>query len=332
MRRVAIFGGTGLLGQHTARALVGKGYDVTLIARNRPENLLAGLEAVQWMQMDAWGTDRDELTEKLQGHDGVVYALGPDDRVIHAKPADAYFQTMLVDQTERILQSCKAAGIKKACVCGSYFSTWDRMHPELGFSSRHVYVKARNDQARRAIECGGGQEEGGMDVSILEIPYVFGTVPGQIPMWRDWLFERLRKMPVIFYPKGGSSVVTAEQVGQAAAGVINRGVHGKCYPLADLHLTWRALLQLILPEMGKAPQVFTVPRGLAEPIAKKMGRQIAAQGKESGIDPAYLMQDIMYREIFVRAESSLEELSVPRGGVEDAIRETVRRAYEKPKR
>lgn len=325
--KVLTLGGTGLLGQYTARALLAAGHEPLLVARRRPVKLLDGLADVPVIKLDVDAADDATLREALGSADALVYALGPDDREIHKAPAAAYFKRYLVDRTSRVAQLARQAGIQRMVICGSYFSAWSRMHPEQQMPERHSYVHSRVEQARQAIEHGGGQSVGGMDVCVLEIPYVFGAVPNQVPFWKEWLFDRLLRMPVIVYPRGGSSVVTAHQVGQAAAAAALVGRHEARYPLADLQLDWASLLKLILPELGRVPRVFTVPRILAEPAAYKMGWDLARAGKQAGVDPKRLMRDIMYREIFVDPVAARLELGLPSGGVPLAIAETVRACY-----
>lgn len=325
--KTLILGGTGLLGQHAAVALLERGHEPTLVGTGHDVELLPGLGAVPRVRLDAFASPEALLRSVFEGHEALIYALGPDDREPRPAPAASFFQRMLVEQTERILTAAREAGVTRAAVCGSYFATWERMHAGTGFADRHPYVRARVDQTRRAVAAGGGQAGGGVDVCVLAIPYVFGVVPGREPMWKEWLYDRLRAMPVVFYPTGGSSVVTAAQVGEALAGAIEAGAHGGRYPLADEQLTWASLLGLILPRLGKSPRVVGVPRLLAEPTARSLGRDLARRGMESGVAPAFLMRDIMYAEMFVDPAESQRVLGYRPGGVEAAIAASVAASY-----
>ncbi len=44
-----------------------------------------------------------------------------------------------------------------------------------------------------------------MAVCTLELPYIFGVMPEttRVPLWKDVLFERLRKMNPVMFTKGG---------------------------------------------------------------------------------------------------------------------------------
>ena len=208
-------------------------------------------------------------------------------------------------------------------VLGSYFTAWERMHPDAGFASRHPYVTARVDQSNRAIAAGG---EFGAEVCVLEIPYVFGTIRGEGKRWKEMLFDRLRH-PIVFFPTGGTSVVTSVQVGQAVAGALERGEHGGRYPLNDIDLTWRELLSHALEAMGRRPPIVGVPAWMAEFAARSMGRSLEGRGLTSGLDPRYLIRDIMVQHMYVDATESRDVLRYRPGGVPQAIRAVVREAY-----
>lgn len=145
-------------------------------------------------------------------------------------------------------------------------------------------------------------------------------------MWKEWVFERVRSSPVVMYPGGGTSAVTATQVGEAVAGAVERGAGGTAYPLSDEDLTWRAMLTTVVGAMGRRSPVVTVPWWMGEPEAWRMGRALT-KGKDSGVSPRWLMRDIMRQHMYVDASRSLAELGWTRGGVHAAITQTVHDSY-----
>ncbi len=321
---ILIVGGTGLLGQHSAVAALARDHHVRLLARHATQDVLPELADVPCTVADAGALSQEEWVRLLHGIDVVVYALGPDDRTMHPAPVSEFYARELVDRTEAVVAAARIAGVTRVVVLGSYFTTWARSHPD--FAARHPYVTARLDQARRAIAAGGGGGDG-TQVCVVEIPYVFGVVPGRVPMWKEWVFDRVRAMPIVFYPRGGSSAVTARQVGDVVAAACERGRHGQPYPVSDIDLSWPQMLRTILDAMGRRRPVVTIPRWLAEPTAWSMGRALARRGLESGIDPRWLMRDLMYTEMYVDASLTESELGFQRGGVTDAIVETVAASY-----
>lgn len=281
------------------------------------------LGIVEHRILDAYSADERTMTRAFNGCEALVYALGPDDRdEVTGDPAE-YFQTRLVETTERAVRAACRAGVNRVVVLGSYFATWERMHPDLGFAARHPYIAARVAQSERAVAAG---QEFGATVSVLEIPYVFGTIRGEGKRWRSMLFDRVDG-PVVFFPTGGTSAVTSVQVGQAVAGAIERGEHGARYPLNDIDLTWRELISHVQEALGRRAPIIGVPAWVAEFGARAMGRSLKAKGLTSGIDPKYVIRDIMMQHLYVDASRSREVLRYRPGGVPQAIWAVVREAY-----
>ena len=123
-KRIFIVGGAGFLGYHTSLELVKRGLEVTCLALP-DEAVDDSLSAkVNLVRADIDQLDDQKLAEILSDHDAIVYAAGPDDRV-ELKPgvnATDFFQTQLVDRTERVLRVAKEQGVKKALIYSSYFS------------------------------------------------------------------------------------------------------------------------------------------------------------------------------------------------------------------
>ncbi|MBL0087747.1 MAG: hypothetical protein IPP44_14070 [Ideonella sp.] len=75
-------------------------------------------------------------------------------------------------------------------------------------------------------------------------------MPQRVPLWKKLLFDPLRRMPVILYPDGGSAMTTAEHVGQAIAGAVERGGDGERHPIGDENLTWDEMPHTMLDALG----------------------------------------------------------------------------------
>ena len=100
----------------------------------------------------------------------------------------------------------------------------------------------------------------GFDVAVLELPYIFGTQPGRKPVW-VFLVENVMSMKsVTMYPRGGSTMVTVKQVGQALAGAIERNRGGSCYPIGYYNMTWKEMLGIVHKHLGcPGKKVLTIP-------------------------------------------------------------------------
>ncbi|MFO7612531.1 MAG: NAD(P)H-binding protein [Clostridia bacterium] len=318
--KTLIIGGTGLLGYHAILELLKRGHTAAAVAIPDavPGDWFPPEASVAYG--DVFAMNPTELKELFRGYDAMVYAVGPDDRVTPKAPAHEFFHERLVEACARVVSAAREAGVRKCVVLNSYFAYFDRIWPEAGLAEHHPYIRCRVEQAERVI-CEG---MGAMDVCVLELPYIFGTMPGRIPLWKDILIEYLRKSPVVFFPRGGTGMLSAKSVAEAIAGALENGVHGKRYLIGDENMEWKRLLGIMLDEMGEKKKIVYIPEFAASLQGLKMKREHRAKGLESGLDPAHLFRDIQCRYLYIDAGESKVELGYDGGGLEDAIRETVR--------
>lgn len=160
----------------------------------------------------------EELVSLFVGKNVLVFAAGVDDRVTPRKPAYPYFKKHNVDSVKRVFTLARQAGVKRGVVLGSYFAYFERIWPELKLAEKHPYIRSRVEQTRAAFEA--GQEE--MSISVLELPYIFGSIPGRIPLWKP-LLDYAFSPNLLFYPAGGTTCVTVHQVARAICGAVEKG-------------------------------------------------------------------------------------------------------------
>lgn len=326
--KVLILGGTGMLGYPAALEFLKRGYQVEATARRYASMSPEFDSQVKLHLVDLSAAFEAELNTLMLGVDYLVYALGPDDRETPLAPADGFFKRELVDRTERVFQAARRAGVKRAVLLGSYFCTFNRLHPEWKLEEHHPYVRARVQQARKAVASGEGWGDHlHMDVMTLEIPYVFGSTPGRVPFWKAVFFERLRRMPLVMYPRGGTVTTTTRQMGEAIVGAAERGEHGANYPIGDLNMSWNEMIRIVLDTLGDRRAVHHAPMFLAQRAMQSELKALSAEGKESGMNPLHLMQDIMYRELYLDCWNTQDLLGYAPGGVPEALRDTVRASY-----
>lgn len=283
MQHVLVIGATGLLGFHTVSELVLRGYTVTGVAR--PE---AGADrlfpaSVDLVLKDVNDMSDGELANLLVGKDAIVYAAGTDDRVVPDSPAAHFFYEVNVRPVQRAVRVARAAGVKRFVLFGSHTVEWGEVWPELGFRTRNGYPRTRLVQEEIAVLEG----EGAMTVSVLRLPYVFGTLPGRTSIWQVFVDRVAEQQGDVVVQGGSTSSVTVRQVGQAAVGAIERAVHGGRYAINGYDLSYAELHRVICAELGRDPDdVIVAP---LEPQLASMERYdgaTASMGREHGIHMA----------------------------------------------
>ena len=322
-KSVIIIGGTGLLGYHAGLELLRRGYKVTALA-------IPDIELKEWfpeqitvIYSDLYSIGNDELSEYLDGFDCLVYAMGPDDRIVPDAPADAFFKEKLVQTSARIFEAARQAGIRSAVLLGSYFSYFHRKWPQLKLDKKHPYIRARIQQAKEVLAASGSE----MKTMILELPYIFGTMPERIPLWKEVFFERLLKMNPVFYPDGGSSMICVENVAEAIAGALANGKAGTRYPIGDMDIRWKEMFSIMFSAIGVKRRFIHIPYWLAAPAGKVMMRRNRKIGKESGLHLGHVFKDIISRDLFLRSVHSANLLGYGSGDVRAAIAKTAKACY-----
>jgi len=320
---VSIVGGTGLLGYHAALECLRRGHAVQCIA-------VPDIELGDWFparirrhDADVFRLPKRELIRLFEGVDAMVYAVGPDDRVIPKAPAYDFFHERLVQACGRVVAAAREAGVRRCTVLGSYFTHFDRQFPDRRLAAHHPYIRCRAEQAERVFREGGGT----MTVNVLELPYIFGAMPGREPLWKRVLLDRLLRMPVIVYPRGGSAMIAASHVAEAIAGAVERGRDGTCYPVGDENLSWDEMIAAMLGALGLERRVVHLPAFAGAWLGRIVRLAQARRGRESGLEPERLFTDVMTDRLYLDPGPSARALGHGRGGVREAIAETVRACY-----
>ena len=318
--KVFMIGGTGLLGSEAARVLIERGHEVTSIALPPlPEGAVLPpemkIEYGNFLEMsDA------ELRDYLSGCEGFIFAAGVDERVEGPAPIYDLYKKYNIDPVVRLLKLAKECGVKHVSICGSYFSHFARTMPELELTKWHPYIRSRIDQEAAAMAFA----DGNFSVGVLELPYIFGVQPGRKPVWM-FIAEQIKKSKgKVMYPRGGSTIITARQAGQALAGALEHTEGGKCWPIGYYNLTWREMLAIMCRHMGCPDKgVATIPDWMFTLGCRSIMKKQKKQGIQGGL---YLskLADIQCSELFIDKSLGCEPLGVEPDDIDAAIGDSMR--------
>lgn len=316
-------GGTGFIGYHTVHELKQRGHQLKVVARQRPDPKLWPFE-VDFAQANLEECSEKELSDLLTGQEALVYNLGADDRGIHTAPAYPFFYQANVTLPTRIFKLASQLGLRCGVVCGSYFTYFDRLWPEQKLALYHPYIRSRKEQQTAVIGAAGPN----MVVSVLELPYIFGAAPGRKPVWTP-LLKYLKAWPVVFYTKGGTTMVGVEQVAQAIGGALENVSESGAFAVGEVNMSWAEMFERLAGIMGKRTRVITLPRFVSGSATRGLKLYYNWRGQERGLDPLkYLEFQSSYsyiREADLQATRA--RLKVGPGNINESFERTVKAAF-----
>ena len=251
VNKIFVLGGAGFLGYHTIKEAVARNYAVrTVDVVALPDDLKFNEESnVEFIVQNFFALSDAEIVEMIRGCDSFVYAGGVDDRIVPKKPARKFFYDTNVLPTARIARLAKEAGVRNFVLFGSYTSEFAENNDDLRAHNYQAepYVETRLLQEKAAMYAG----EGAMNVSVLRLPYIFGTMPGKVPMTSMYV-DMLRDQKFMPVTTGGFATIIVNQVGQAAISAIENGEHRKTYAVATGYMSYEDFYKKILNELGQS--------------------------------------------------------------------------------
>lgn len=320
--KVFMIGGTGLLGCEAARIFLERGHEVKSVALPPLPEGAPIPEAMELEFCNIYEKSDEEIKAMLEGYDCFVFAAGIDERVEFPAPVyDAYYKYNIAP-LKRILPICKEVGMKNAVILGSYFSYLAKQRPEMKLTEKHPYIRSRIDQEEAAFSFA----DENFDVSVLELPYIFGTQPGRKPVWVI-LIEQIKmmdKLPCTMYPGGGTAMLTVRQVGQVIVGAAEKSKGAKAWPISMYNQAWKEFLKIVYAArgMGNNRKIISIPPWMMRMGLGGVKKEYAAKGIESGLDVDGLA-DIMDINLFIDRKYAVE-LGATEDDINAAITDSIK--------
>jgi nucleoside-diphosphate-sugar epimerase len=266
----------------------------------------------------------DEIRGYLKGCDAFVFATGIDERVDGPSPVYEFYNKYNFHPLEKFLRIAMECRVKHAAICGSYFSYFAKQWPEKELTRWHPYIRSRIDQEKMAMSYADDK----FSVAVLELPYIFGAQPGREPVW-TLIVKVVRDMPLAtFFPKGGTTMVTVKQVGQALAGALENTKGGQCWPIGYYNMKWKELYGIVHKYMGyKGRKVITIPTWMLNMGIKSMEKKLRKPGAEGGL---YMpkFSDIQCADTFIDKSQGCVPLGVQDDDIDAAIGESIKLAMD----
>ena len=323
MSKVFVLGGTGFLGYYTVKELLSKGYEVKTIALPPlPSEDLLPTE-VDCSLGNINELSDDEVRELLKDCEGFIYAAGADERILPQKPAMKFFYEANVLPTQRMARLAKEVGIKKFVLFGSYFAEFAERLPEYDLRSQ-AYPNNRLLQEQVAFAEG----EGSMMVTSLRLPYIFGTMPGRMPLWKMYT-DQIKDQPAFPALKGGTAVVTVEQVAEAAVGAMENGKHRHTYAISALNMKFQEFYQMMVDALGQTEttQVPVVDYEQMKSVYENIDKEAAEKGLEHGMHMV-VSAKLQTEDLYLDPKDTMPILGIKDHDVMESIKSTLAKCVE----
>lgn len=315
--RTLVFGGTGYLGRYIVDSLLSRGHQVTVVTRSakRARGLLP--KRVRHLEGDLSELDSFDFGCAFKNQHNLVFAAGVDERVEPEGDPLTFYRHENVDKVQRVLEAAADAGVRKATLLNSIFSTLDRIREDVPLAEHHPYIASRVEQRDMALAVARGN----YTMTVLEIPWVFGDSRGSASQWGP-LVQFARTTPRIFAPRGGTVVISAANVGEAAAGALQGPKRSSAVPIGDMWMSWESLLGTLAECCDRGALPFTeIPDRLLLQFNEMSGLGQKLFRLKSGLDYGR-MHDFLLDDEPIDLRASQRKLGYRPDDIRIALRET----------
>lgn len=312
--RIAVFGATGLLGQHTARAVLAAGHELTVLHRASSK-----IERLRDLTFRAQAVDLAEsegLIRALSEVDAVVHCAGyvPGLRSLHEEVQQAR------REMSAFCEACLSAQNRKVVVVGASSALPRAKADELA-SERLRYTSAPPDrnvfvQVKWALEdVALDYAQRGLALSIGIPAMAIGEYDHGPTAGRLVLGIANRSLPG--YLRGRRNVMCAGDAGRGLVRCVEAGAAGERYLLAGENLS----MDELVAKIARAAEV-PMPRAIPLPVARSLAVVQRLKYHLGGAEPS--VTDAAIKVIsggqFVSGEKARRELGFEaRVSVDDAI-------------
>jgi dihydroflavonol-4-reductase len=278
--KVFIVGGTGFIGYEVSQQLIAAGHEVIALALPPLSKDLLISSKINLILKNYEQLSDCELLKLMNVCQGFVFAAGIDERIESKSPIYDLYNRYNIQPVNRLLSLAKQTSIKSAVILGSYFSYFHRKYPKWKLQENHPYIASRIKQAEVALS----HATDSMNVAVLEMPYIFGVQSGREPVWTILVKQILKMKFFTFYPKGGTTMITLKQAGQAVLGVLKHNKGGQNYPIGYFNLTWKDMLRLFHIGLGFNKRIIiTIPTFLYQLYINRLSKKIAKNNIDMGL-------------------------------------------------
>ncbi|MBI4316505.1 MAG: NAD-dependent epimerase/dehydratase family protein [Chloroflexi bacterium] len=310
-------GGTGFIGKPLTRALLRRGWQVTLLTRSGQSTI----EGVRVVKGDI--TDRESLRAGMAGAEIVIHNAGWYELGIRPS-AVAQMRAVHVQGADNVLGLAAELNVPRIV----YTSSTTAFGDTGGLTADETFVRVAQpisvyEQTKtEAHAIAVGYQKRGAPLIIACPAQAIGPGDHSAFGWFARLYARRLLPPVIWAPEAVFTFGFVDDVAEGIALTAEKGRAGELYFLAGESISNRELVQLWKKAVGGIPPFIWLPK----PVALAQGALLEPILRLLGV-PAFISREVVagsFVSFRYSSEKAKRELGWKPRGVEAAWTETLR--------
>jgi len=315
MMKIAVIGATGLIGQHTARAVLGRGYTLRVV--HRAGSNLASLDGLPFEAFEADLNNRAALEQAMGGVDAVIHCAGyyprqfkrtDEELAIAKQQMENFCAAALASRCPKIVYVSAASVLGKA-PAGTLAHEGLLLHERPPASNPFRVIKWSMEQIAEAYLARGLP-------MVMAVPsmifgeYDYGPTAGR-------LITQIANGKLTRYVACKRNIIYGAELAEGLLRCVEAGKPGERYILAGDNISMQDLVEKIARLAQVAPPK-KVPLTLAHGAACLQGLRYRLTGKPPSVKPHELR--MLTAGQFLDTGKAKEQLGfTARVSVDDAI-------------
>ena len=241
--KVALFGGTGFVGNYLVRALLEAGHEPSLLVREGSESKVAEPERCR---ITTGGIDSEDAIERtLDDCTAVIYNIG----LLREFPRKGItFENAHYEGVRRVIEAARKCGARRFLLMSAN-----------GVKTPGTPYQDTKYRAEQLLKSSG------LDWTVFRPSIIFGDSGGQQEITRQLYTELVRPpVPAVAFPGVVMSPVAIEDVADAFVNVLSSAdAVGKTYVLGGPEeLTWEEMIRRVAAAAERRKLVLPMPLGI----------------------------------------------------------------------
>lgn len=317
MQRVALTGVTGHLGAAVLRELVARGYQVKALVRNVNVPGCSGIP-IELVKGDI--LDRDALAHFLSGCDVLIHSAAAIS--INGDP-DGMVTRTNVEGTRNVLETARAAGIRRAVYVGS-IHVYQQLPKELPLDEERILIgregSAYDRSKRDGLLLALSMNQPDFEVIAVHPTALIGPYDFKPSRAGKAIIDFLKgRMP--FVVPGGFDFSDSRDAANATVNALTMGRGGEAYLLPGTWYSMQQFVSLLSQVSAKRIRVLTMPMFLAKaglPFMHVWSRL----RKEEPIYTREALETVMYGNMYIRGDKAKRDLNYSPRPLEETLKDT----------